>query len=100
MLQIVRNLEPQQWLNAEVMINELDEAGQIIFVHKGKIGVGYELNKIKKVVAQFINKCVIGSFYVTFKKRSNFLYITIGEVDTCFIRRHIWIQIIDECENI
>ena len=31
------------------MINELDEASQIIFVHKGKCGVGYELNKIKKV---------------------------------------------------
>ena len=32
MLLIVQNLEPQHWLKGSVMINELDEAGQIIFV--------------------------------------------------------------------
>ena len=71
-----------------------------MFVHKGKIGVGYELNKIKKIVAQFIDKCVISAYYVTFKKRSNFLYATMTEVESTFIRRQVWDDILDECENI
>jgi len=32
------------------MLNELDEVGEIYFIYKGNIGVGYELNKFKKVV--------------------------------------------------
>jgi len=44
----------------------MDEVNEIIFVHKGNAGIGYELNKIKKLVIQFIDKCVIGAYYATF----------------------------------
>jgi len=30
-------------------MDELDELGEMTFVFKGKVGVGYEINKIKKV---------------------------------------------------
>ena len=44
----------------------MDEVGEIIFVHQGNVGVGYELNKFKKLVLTFNDKCVIGDFYSTF----------------------------------
>ena len=30
-------------------MNELDEIGEITFLQKGKIGIGFEINKMKKV---------------------------------------------------
>jgi len=42
------------------------EVGEIYFVHTGNVGIGYELNKFKKLILQFNDKCVIGDFYTTF----------------------------------
>ena len=50
MVDVVQNLEPQFFKKGTVMINEMDEVIDIKFVHNGSIGVGYELNKLKKVV--------------------------------------------------
>ncbi len=50
MIEVVMNLEPLSMHKGTEMINEMDEVNEIIFVHKGNVGVGYELNKIKKMV--------------------------------------------------
>jgi len=49
-----------------IIVNELDELGEIYFVYKGNVGVGYEINKFKKVVLEFNNRCVVGAYYATF----------------------------------
>jgi len=66
LIQVIYNLEPYHLQKGVIMVNELDEIGEIIFVHQGSVGIGYELNKFKKVVFQYNNKCVIGAFYATF----------------------------------
>jgi len=48
------------------LINELDEYNEITFIEKGKLGIGYEINKVKKLPVQFKNKCIIGAFGATF----------------------------------
>jgi len=46
---VVKNLETFTCPKGTILHNELDEIGEIIFVSKGKIGLGYEINKIKKI---------------------------------------------------
>ena len=43
-------MEPLHYLKGHIIVNELDEIGILTFVNEGKIGIGYEINKIKKVV--------------------------------------------------
>ena len=45
MITILTHLAPRFELKGSMLVNELDEYGEIIFVHKGCIGVGYEINK-------------------------------------------------------
>jgi len=49
---------------------EMDEVLDIKFINIGSVGVGYEINKIKKIVVQFSDKVVIGAFYASFGQRS------------------------------
>ena len=42
-------MEPLHLGLGTILMDELDEVGEITFVHKGKIGVGYEINKMKKL---------------------------------------------------
>jgi len=59
-------LEPLQFEKGIILLNELDELGELTFVFKGRIGVGYEINKVKKICIQFNHRYVIGAFNVTF----------------------------------
>lgn len=45
MHELISYLEPNREEKHTILINELDEFNQVEFVHKGKIVVGYELNK-------------------------------------------------------
>jgi len=96
MIGVVQNLEPLHMKKGVIILNELDEVGEIMFVCDGSIGVGYELNKFKKVVLRFNNRCVIGAFYATFNQRSNFIYCSTSDIESHFIRRHAWLQLLED----
>ena len=49
MLELVQNLEPLSHPAGTILMDELDEVGELTFVHKGKVAVGYELNKVRKL---------------------------------------------------
>ena len=66
MIEVVQNLEPYHQPKGVLLVNELDEVGEILFVQQGSIGVGYEINRMKRIVLQFTNRYVIGAFYATF----------------------------------
>ena len=51
-------------------MNELDEFGDIKFIQKGKVGIGFEINKQRKLVLQYKNKCIVGAYGTTFNRRS------------------------------
>ena len=48
-IRILTSLEPRFEKKGTTLINELDEFGEITFIEKGKIGIGYEINKHKKL---------------------------------------------------
>ena len=45
MVHIIKNLEPFEENRHTILYNELDEFNEITFVNKGKVVVGYEINK-------------------------------------------------------
>ena len=52
----------------------MDDVGEITFVYEGTVGIGYEINKMKKIGIQISNRFVIGAFYVTMRQNANFNY--------------------------
>ena len=66
MCYVIQHLEPFEERKHVILANELDEFNEIMFVDKGKVVVGYEINKQKRYCIQFSNRCVIGAFGVTF----------------------------------
>jgi hypothetical protein len=63
---MLTSLEPRFEKKDHQLVGELDEFGEVIFITKGKIGVGYCINKQKKFQIIYKNKCIIGAFGATF----------------------------------
>ena len=96
MHELISYLEPNREEKHTILINELDEFNQVEFVHKGKIVVGYELNKQKIYCLQFNNKCPIGGYGCTFNKRASFIYTSLTEIESLFIRKLNWKSLIQD----
>ena len=47
---ILQHLEPFNMKKGQILFYELDDVSKIIFILNGSMGVGYELNKIKKII--------------------------------------------------
>jgi len=45
MMQLLTSLEPYQEFAQTVIVSELQEFNEIIYVQKGKIQIGFEINK-------------------------------------------------------
>lgn len=65
-MDVLRNLEPRFESAGTTIINELDEFGEIIFIQKGIILLGYEINKVRNHCIKMKDRCVIGAYGVTF----------------------------------
>ena len=55
----------------EILYMELDEVNKVLFIEKGKVDWGFEINrKVKYVFRRF--RCTVGCFEVFFDKRCYF----------------------------
>ena len=66
LIMVLNNLFPRHEPKGTIVINELDEFGEVTFVCKGKVGIGYEINKVKKYCIMLENRCIIGGYGATF----------------------------------
>ena len=48
MVMLVTNLEPIHYKKGNILLNQLEESGAVLFISKGKIGFGYEINRVQK----------------------------------------------------
>ena len=71
-----------------------------MFVDKGKVAVGYEINKQKRYCIQFSNRCVIGAFGVTFNQRAKFIYTSFSHISGYFIRQLHWLEALENYKEI
>ena len=95
-IMILNNLEPRYEHQGTIVINELDEFGELTFVCKGKVGIGYEINKVKKYCIVYEHRCIIGAYGATFGQRSAFVYCALTDISGYFIRKAKWVLMMEE----
>ena len=100
MNKVLRGLEPRFIQKKTIIINELDEFGEIIFVKNGVVGIGFEINKQQNFCIRFENKCVIGAYGVTFNMRAAFIYKAFTNLSGYFIRKFRWNEMLQSCPEI
>lgn len=96
MMEILSNLEPRFINRNKIIFTELEEIQEVIFVSKGKVDVGFEINRIQKFVLRFANKVIIGGYNCTFNKKTLFVYKSKTDVSGYMLRKQIWLQLMNE----
>lgn len=99
-MDVLRNLEPRFERAGTTIINELDEFGEIIFIQKGIILLGYEINKVRNHCIKMKDRCVIGAYGVTFNQRAVYIYYAHTNVEGFFLRRKVWLDLMEEYDEL
>ena len=89
-------LEPRFDVRGTVLYQELDEFGEITFVYKGTIIVGFAVNKKQNFCLKFKDHCIIGGFNTTFNRRALFIYKCQSDCHSYYIRKARWLDLLDE----
>lgn len=87
---ILRNLEPYFIAEDNIIFRELQEIEEVIFVQKGVVEVGFEINRRQKFVIRFQNKVIIGGFNCSNNKPTLFLYKCKTNVSGFMLRKPVW----------
>lgn len=57
--------------------------------------VGFDFNHGKRYCLQFVDKCIIGAYGITWNQRAQFNYTSATAVNGFFIRKQNWLQIMN-----
>ena len=71
---ILRSVEPFHMKRDQILFKELQEIQEVIFVSKGTVNVGFEINRKEKMVLRFSNRIIIGAYNCAENKKTLFLY--------------------------
>ena len=77
---MLQHLEPLKFIKKEHIHQEFDDVDEIYFVERGKVVIGYDINKTKKYCLQYTDKLVIGAYELSFNKKSNFVYTALTDI--------------------
>jgi hypothetical protein len=66
MFEIFKNLEPRYEEAGTIIFEELQSIDDILFISRGTLDVGFEINRKKTFVMRYTNKIVVGAFNCTF----------------------------------
>ena len=91
---LLYHLEPRREEKNVVLQNELDEVNEAIFFEHGLIDIGFEINRKRHFVVRLSKDIQIGSYNITFDKRSKYIYKTSQTCTGFSIRRINWNTVI------
>ena len=93
MSELIIELEPRFEKENTVLLQENEEWLEVLFFTKGKIGIGFELNKVSKFVVHMENNAVLGAYGCSFNKRSQFIYKANTNASGYSIRKSNWVKL-------
>ena len=96
MFDMLQSLEPFFERKHVILINELEKFNVISFVIKGKVALGYEINKQKRYCVKYSDNIVIGAYGITFNMRAPFIYTCLSNIEGFFIRKINWVELINK----
>ena len=76
MIDMLQTLEPRREDRNVILLHELDEVTEVIFMMNGTYEIGFEINRHPHMILRFKNSNVIGAYGVTFNRRAIFIYKT------------------------
>jgi hypothetical protein len=100
MTSLLLKLEPICYYSGTVIANELEEFNEISFCMSGQCVIGYEINNQKRFCIKYTDNFVLGAYDLTFNKKSMFIYKAVSYIEGYFIRKEIWMDLINEYESI
>jgi hypothetical protein len=100
MLIFLQYLEPRQISKKTIILDEFDEVIELLFVTKGQVVIGYEVNKVKKYCVKVRDKCMIGSNGVAQNQRSEFIYCALTRLECLTIRKEKWMGVQEESPEV
>jgi len=95
MFLLLQSLEPMNSSAYTVLFDELEHFNEVLFICKGIVRVGYEINSKKKFILKYSGSFGIGLFGATFNVPSLYIYKTFTRCEGYFIRKKTWRLIID-----
>lgn len=66
MVELLKNLQPRMEEKDIILFNELDDVTEILFLNKGQIDIGFEINRKKHFVLRQRQKLIVGDQECTF----------------------------------
>ena len=90
MIQILQSLEPFKFLTNTIILTELDDVNEVLFIEEGLYDIGYEVNKKIQYRLRHPEKTLIGAFEACFDRRCLFIYKTFTECKGYSIRKKHW----------
>ena len=94
MIEVLQNLEPRHEHRGTMIFEELDDIREIIFIAKGQIDIGFEVNKQKRFAIRYTDRTLIGAYNCTFNIRAIFCYRATSDCEGFSIRKARWAKII------
>ena len=79
---------------------ELQDVGEVFFLEKGFIDIGFELNKKDRPVLRVKKGAIIGGYNCTFNTKTMYVYKCATRVEGYIIRKHAWQEILDSYDEI
>jgi len=89
----MENLQIRKYCKGSIIMKELDECNEVLFVIDGRYNIGYEVNKKVRYRKQFGASTLIGGFQMCYKKRFIFVYKVHSELKGYALRRKEWYKI-------
>lgn len=80
MVEILEALNPRFESAGTILFNEFESYGEIIFVEKGEVGLGFEINKQLYLAMKYKDKAVLGAYNVTFNQEGSIVYKALSNI--------------------
>ena len=100
MATLLKNLEPRKEESDVVLFQELDDVSEILFISKGQVDMGFEINRKRYFVFRQKNKLVIGEHECSFNQKSMYIYKTNTVCLGHSIRKLHWLRILTDFPEI
>lgn len=97
MLKIFESLEPYFSPANKIILHELDDVNEVVFITNGSIKIGFEINKKKQFKLNIPTGFYFGAFQCFFNKRMVFIHKA-GNTDITgyFVRKNNWKYLAEE----
>ena len=80
MVSICKALNPRFERAGEILYQEFESYCEVLFVLKGDVALGFEVNKKKYFMYKYPNHSVIGSYNVTFNQEGAIMYKALTDI--------------------